>query len=107
MRYLFAVLDDRTNSATAGEKDAINAFNDRLESGGHRILAAGLVAPPDGSVVDNRSGLGSVERGPASDTTPYMAGFWVIEAPSDAEAMTLALDASAACNRRIEVRRFL
>ena len=106
MRYLFAVLDDRTNSVTPGEAKAINVFNDKLEAAGHRIIAAGLVAPEEGRRVDNRNGIGAVETGTSLSTELYMSGFWIIEAPDDHTAETLALEASLACNRQIDVRRF-
>ena len=41
------------------------------------------------------------------ESTEYVAGFWVIDAPDDATALDLAADASGACNRRVELRRFL
>ena len=107
MRYLFAVLDDRTNSATPGEAEAINAFNDKLEAGGHRIIAAGLIAPEDGRRIDNRNSVGKAETGTSLPADLYMSGFWIIEAPDDHTAETLALEASLACNRPIDVRRFL
>jgi hypothetical protein len=107
MRYLIAVLDDRTNSVTPGEAQAINAFNDKLEAAGHRILAAGLVAPEDGLHIDNRNGVGLAETGTSLHTDLYRSGFWIIEAPDDHTAKALALEASLACNRQIDVRRFL
>jgi hypothetical protein len=48
-----------------------------------------------------------VAEGPAVVSDEYMAGFWVIEAADDETARALALEASNACNRRIEVRAFL
>lgn len=107
MRYLFAVLDDRTNSVTPGEAQAINAFNDALETAGQRIIAAGLVTPEDGLRIDNRNSVGAVETGSSLHTDLYMSGFWIIDAPDDHAAEALALEASLACNRRIDVRRFL
>ena len=107
MRYLFAVLDDRTNSATPNEAQAINAFNDKLEAAGHRIIAAGLVAPEDGRCIDNRNCVGKAETGTSLPTALFMSGFWIIDAPDDHAAEALALEASLACNRRIDVRRFL
>jgi len=107
MRFLFAVIDDRSNSASKDEMAAIDAFNDKIESAGQRVLAAGLVAPSDAILIDNRNGHKSIETGTRAITTDYMAGFWIIEAPSDEVATELAFEASASCNRRIEVRRFL
>ena len=107
MRYLFAVIDSQTNSGTATEMGAIDAFNEKIEAAGQRLMAAGVSAPSSALLVDNRNGLSSVTNGPAVVSDEYMAGFWVIEAVDDETARALALEASHACNRCIEVRAFL
>jgi hypothetical protein len=107
MRYLFAVIDSQTNSGTDAEIAAIDAFNEKIESAGQRLMAAGVSAPSAALLVDNRNGIGSVTDGPAVVSDEYMAGFWVIEAADNETARDLALEASRACNRRIEVRAFL
>jgi hypothetical protein len=107
MRYLVAVIDDRTGFSTPEEAAAIDVFNEKLEAGGHRVMAAGIVAPRDAVLIDNRSGAGIVSRGPLVDTPEYMSGFWIIEAASDDEAHALAAEGSSACNRKVEVRAFL
>lgn len=107
MRYLFAVIDSQTNSGTSGEMVAIDAFNEKIEAAGQRLMAAGVAAPKTALLVDNRNGAGSVVQGPAVVSDEYMSGFWVIEASDDEIARSLALEASLACNRRIEVRAFL
>ncbi|MBU6317719.1 MAG: hypothetical protein KGR47_14495 [Acidobacteria bacterium] len=109
MRYLFAVLADRTATVAASQTEAaaIDAFNDRIEAAGQRVMAAGVAAPDRAVVFDNRDGGGHIFTGPAVDSDVFMAGFWVIEAENDSIARSLALEASAACNRRIEVRPFL
>ena len=107
MRYLFAVIDSHTNSGTTDEMVAIDAFNEKIEVAGQRILAAGLVAPAEASVFDSRNGVHEVSRGPANDSVVYMSGFWIIEASNDDIAHELAAEASRSCNRKIEVRRFL
>lgn len=107
MRYLFAVIDTQSNSGTPGEMAAIDVFNEKIEVSGQRIMAAGVAAPSSALLIDNRNGLGSIENGPAVISDEYMSGFWVIEAPDDATARELALEASQACNRKIELRAFL
>lgn len=107
MRFLFAVIDHQTNSGTPEETIAIDRFNDEIEAAGQRVIAAGLVAPSDAVVVDNRGGRGVTSRGPVVESPEYMSGFWIIEAPNDEAALDLALEASRSCNRRVEVRRFL
>lgn len=107
MRYLFAVIDSHTNSGTADEMVAIDAFNEKIEAAGQRILAAGLVAPAEASVFDSRNGVHEVSRGALNDSVEFMSGFWIIEASNDDIANELAAEASRSCNRKIEVRRFL
>jgi len=109
MRFLFAVIADNSKevAATANERLAINEFNEKLEAGGHRVMAAGVAAPSSATLFDNRNGRGRVTTGPAVDSELFMAGFWVIEAADDSVAHSLAAEASLACNRLIEVRRFL
>ena len=107
MEYLVSVINDRTGSADASEMAAIDEFNDRLRAGGHWVLAGGLTAPSEAVVVDGRGGQTARTDGPFAESTEYVAGFWVIDAADDATALDLAADASGACNRRVELRRFL
>ena len=107
MRYFFAVIDNQTNSASSDEMGAIDVFNEKIDSLGHRIMAAGIVSPDEAVVVDNRGSKGIVSNGPVADSENYVSGFWIIEAPNDTVAQELALEASQSCNRVIEVRRFL
>ena len=107
MRYLFAVIDTQTNSGTREETVAIDAFNDKIAARGQRLMAAGLVAPHDAKIFDNRGEQALVSDGPINPTHEYMSGFWIIDAATDDLAHELAAEASKACNRRIEVRHFL
>lgn len=107
MRYLIAVIDSRTGTASSDEIAAIDAFNDRLRDGGHWILAAGIQAPESATIIDNRGAEPVTSRGPLTDADEYMAGFWIIEAENDAVAHELAAAGSKACNRKVEVRAFL
>ena len=109
VRYLLAVIASASRPADAapGEMAAIDAFNDRLEAAGKRIIALGIAAPSSATVFDNRNGAGITTPGPVSNVDDFMAGFWVIDAESDEEARILAAEASQACNRRIELRPVL
>lgn len=109
VRYLFAVVASQsaTVAASPAEMVAIDAFNDKIERAGQRVMAAGVAAPNEALVFDNRGGRGQVTEGPVVEADHFMAGFWVIEAASDDVAHQLAAEASLACNRRIEVRPFL
>ena len=85
----------------------IDAFNDKIEAAGQRIIAAGLVSPSEAIVFDDRNGNNETTHGPLNSTAEYMSGFWIIEAANDVIAHELAAEASRSCNRKIEVRRFL
>jgi len=82
-------------------------FNERLQTGGHWVFAAGLGAPNTATVIDNRGGEPVFTDGPFVESKEYMAGFWIIEAPDLDVALKLAAEGSKHCNRKVEVRPFL
>jgi hypothetical protein len=107
MRFLIAVIDVTTGSASGDEIAAIDAFNDGLRQNGHWVFACGIGAPATATVIDNRDLLGLVIDGPLYDLAEYMSGFWIIEAETLATAKRLAAEGSKACNRRVEIRPLL
>lgn len=109
VRFLFSVIAHRSGEVTAtqNEMQAIDAFNQQIESAGQRLMAAGVAAPEHAWTFDNRDGAGNVQRGATIDSDRFMAGFWVIDAESETVAHQLASEASKACNRIIEVRPLL
>src|SRR5262249_44472715 len=106
MQYLVSVIDDTAGSATADEMAAIDAFNDRLEAGGHWVFAGGLAAPGSATVIDNRGAEAMFTDGPFVESKEYLAGLWIIEAPGLDVALRLAAEGSKHCNRKVEVRPF-
>jgi len=106
-QYLISVLDDTTNSATAEEIAAIDAFNEKLKANGHWVFAGGLASPSTATVVDGRGGEPVFTDGPYLESKEYVGGFWIIEAPHLDAALRLAALGSKACNRRVELRPFL
>ncbi len=109
MRYLFAVIANRTGEVLANhdEMTAIDSFNEKIEAAGQRIMAAGIATPDQAVVFDFRGTRDSITHGTVVDSDLFMAGFWIIEAENDTVAHALAAEASKACNRPIEVRPFL
>lgn len=107
MRFFIGVIDVSTGTADAGEAAAIDAFNASLRDAGHWVMAAGLAAPADSTVIDARGAEPSIHRGPVVEATDYVAGFWIIEADDEDAALALATQGSRACNRRVELRPFL
>ena len=106
MRYIFFVIDNESPSASGGEIEQIDAFNEALRSGGNWVMAAGIAGPKRATLIDNRvdpiETAGSLFSGP-----DFYSGFWIIEADDDAAAVGLARRGSKACGRRVELRPFL
>jgi hypothetical protein len=107
MQYLISVIHDQAGLATPEEDAAIDVFNDRLQAEGHWVFAGGLASPNTATVIDNRGEEALVTDGPFIESKEYLGGFWIIEAPDLDVAVELATEGSKACNRKIEVRRFL
>ncbi|MCS0498583.1 YciI family protein [Protaetiibacter mangrovi] len=107
MQYLINVIDSRTNSGTAEEMVAIDAFNEKLIAGGHWVFAGGLADPTVSTVIDNRGETPVLTDGPFVETKEWAAGFWIIEARDLDEAIALMTEGSRACNRKLEVRPLL
>jgi hypothetical protein len=107
MQYLVNVIDGRSNSGTEEEAVAIDAFNEKLQAGGHWVFAAGLADPSVSTVIDNRGDEPIITDGPFVETKEWAAGFWIIEASDLDVALTLMVEGSKACNRRLEVRPLL
>ena len=108
MRYLLSVIDNAASpgTATPDEDAAIDVFNDRLQTDGQWVFAAGLGVPSTATVIDNRGEEPIFTDGPFVETKEYLAGFWIIEAPDLDVALKLAAQGSKACNRKVEVRPF-
>ncbi|MGX7674020.1 YciI family protein [Plantactinospora sp. DSM 117369] len=106
-QYLMSVLDDTTNSASAEEMVAINAFNEQIQAEGYWVFAGGLASPSTATVVDGRDGEAVFTDGPYLESKEYIGGFWIIEAPDLDVALRLAALGSKHCNRRVELRPFL
>ncbi len=107
MRFVLFVIDGPGNPASGNEIAAIDAFNDRLNAGGHLVLAAGIADPTRATLFDNRAGAGIERPGSLFSGPEHYSGFWIVDAESVEAAAQLARDASNACNRKVELRPFL
>jgi hypothetical protein len=107
MQYLVSVIDDGTGPNTEVESSAIDVFNERLIAEGYWVFAGGLGLPESATVVDKRSGEAVFTDGPFVESKEYLAGFWIMQAPDLDVVLSLATEASKACNRKIEVRPVL
>ncbi|UFS57618.1 YciI family protein [Subtercola endophyticus] len=107
MQYLVNVIDYRSESGTAEEAEAIDAFNEKLIAGGHWVFAAGLADPTTSTVIDARGDEPIFTDGPFVEAKEWAAGLWIIEAPDLDVALKLMAEGSKASNRRLEVRPVL
>jgi hypothetical protein len=107
MHYIFFVIDQQSNTADSDEMAAIDVFNQGLQDNGQWVLAAGIAAPGLATLIDNRDDAALSSTGSLFDADDFYSGFWIVDAASDEEALTLASAGSKACNRRVEVRPFL
>lgn len=73
MQYLVNVIDYRSESGTVQEAVAIDAFNEKLVTGGHWMFAAGLADPTVSTVIDGRGDEPVFTDGPFVEATPAKA----------------------------------
>jgi hypothetical protein len=107
MRYIIFVIDGPGNPANADEMKHIDAFNEKLQSNGHWVMAAGIQQASGATLIDNRNNKNQISTGSLFTTPESYSGFWIIEAESDAQAKELAMEGSLACNRKVELRAYL
>ena len=107
MQYLVSVIYDQQDLATPDDMEAIDAFNEQLQSDGHWVFAGGLASPSSATVIDNRNGEAVYTDGPFVESKEFLAGFWILEAPDLDVMLRLATEGSKACNRKLEVRPIL
>jgi hypothetical protein len=107
MRFLFSVIANGTENDDPSVMVQIDAFNQKLIDGGHRIIACGIAGPSSAITIDNRGDSPSIVDAPFVETADYQSGLWIIEARDAEHACDLAIEASACCRRKIEVRALL
>ena len=108
MRFVISVIDSQTRSPHSPEEiAAIDAINDEMQNAGYRVFAGGLDSPASSKLFDNRSGSLKTFDGSFYSGEEFFSGFWIIDVPSREIAEELARKASAACNRKVELRPLL
>ena len=107
MKFIIFVIDGPRNPANANEIQRIDAFNEKLQQSRNWITAAGIRGPESSILIDNREGKGQSQPASLFDSPEYYSGFWIIEGDSEQVAKELALEASWACNRRVELRPYI
>lgn len=104
-QFLLAVVYDPEISTDSRPPEeafaAVDAFNTDLMESQRFVYACGLTAPSEGVTVTPE---GQLSDGPVRTGGAQLGGFWVVEVDTRTEAEALAVRASSACGREIELR---
>ena len=84
----------------------VDAFNQKVTDAGIWVFAGGLEPIETTTTVDATGHEPIITDGPFTEAKEWIGGFWVLEAPDLDAALKLAIEASAACEGRVEVRPF-
>jgi hypothetical protein len=110
-KYMLSVHDDPTEAIPEGDAlqaifDAVDTFNEKLQSDGVWVFAGGLQPPETATVVDGRGAEVLMVDGPYLETKEHLGGYWIIEVPDLDAALKYAAEGSKACAGKVEVRPF-
>ena len=91
----------------ATESQDIDDLNDAMVAAGVRVFVGGL-QPPSNAVSISRLRDGSLveSNGHHIQAEEFVNGFWVLNVPSQEEAMEWGRQAAKACRASVEVRQF-
>ena len=106
-KFIIFVIDTPGARASSEEMVKIDIFNEKLQTNGNWILAAGITGSAHAYLVDGRGENLEAAAGSLVESAENYTGFWIIEAASESQAIELAQEGSYACNRRVELRPFL
>jgi hypothetical protein len=84
----------------------VDAFNQKLMDAGIWVFGGGLEPIEATTTVDGTGAAPVITDGPFAEAKEWIGGFWILEAPDLDAALKLAIEASAACEGRVEVRPF-
>lgn len=95
MRYLMSIMSDPASEAADYEPqpeiyEAMAAYNEELAKAGVLLTGEGLAPTSEGAEVVFRDGEATVVDGPFTEAGEFIAGYWVIQVSSHAEAVEWA-----------------
>jgi hypothetical protein len=86
--------------------DQVDVYNKKLMDAGAWVFGGGLEDIAATTTVDGRGSQPIITDGPFAEAKEWIGGFWIIEAPDLDAALKWAVEASAACEGKVEVRPF-
>ena len=110
-QYMFSVNHEVGEELPTGDDvqrmfTQVDAFNRKVTDAGIWVFGGGLEPIETTTTVDATGSEPIITDGPFSEAKEWIGGFWVLEAPDLDAALKLAIEASAACEGRVEVRPF-
>ena len=86
--------------------DDVNTFNAKVKDAGIWVFAGGLEGIEAATTVDGTGSEPIVSDGPFAESKEWLGGFWIIDVPDLDAALKWAIEGSAACAGKVEVRPF-
>jgi len=110
-QYMFSVHHEVGEETPSGDDvqrmfTQVDAFNQKVTDAGIWVFGGGLESIEATTTVDATGPEPIISDGPFAEAKEWLGGFWVLEAPDLDAALKLAIEASAACEGRVEVRPF-
>jgi len=110
-QYMFSVNHEVGEELPTGDDvqrmfTQVDAFNQKVTDAGIWVFGGGLESIETTTTVDATGPEPIISDGPFAEAKEWLGGFWVLEAPDLDAALKLAIEASAACEGRVEVRPF-
>ena len=110
-QYMFSVNHEVGEELPTGDDvqrmfTQVDAFNQKVTDAGIWVFGGGLEPIETTTTVDATGHEPIITDGPFTEAKEWIGGFWVLEAPDLDAALKLAIEASAACEGRVEVRPF-
>ena len=110
-QYMFSVNHEVGEEMPTGDDvqrmfTQVDAFNQKVTDAGIWVFGGGLEPIETTTTVDATGPEPIITDGPYAEAKEWIGGFWVLEAPDLDAALKLAIEASAACEGRVEVRPF-
>ena len=104
MRFIIQLWTDEARPAAPAVVTALAQFNEQLEHAGVLLAAEGLVKSQRGVRIAMADGAHTLSHGPFTDAPRLGAGFWIIRAKSQHEAVEWAKRCPLAEGDQLEVR---
>ena len=106
MRYMMFVATDPEAEPFDPAHDNVEAWVDKYDASGKRVMGDRLRRPEDATLVRRRDGKLLVTDGPFAEAREWIAGFDILECKDLDEAIAIAAEHPMARFGRLELRPF-